>query len=559
MSRHRYFIFLFSIAGVGVFLFNIYPIIWLVIGSVHRQPSGTLTLEYYRETFSAFGNLETLRNTFILALGAIPLAAIMGITAALSTSRIVTPLSGWIRGAAIVAFVSPPWIIAMAWALLLAPNAGFVNVWFYNLAGVKPFNAFSMECMIFVAALFLYPYIYLVVSSALENMDSSYEEAAITVGCSPVRTLLTITLPLVTPALITAILFSFVNIWGLYSLPAVLGVPAHIYVFATYLWFLLNSLPAKLELSAAMATFFALLSSFMFLAMLLLSKGYGMRFQVVAGRGHRPVRMSLPGLRYPLLAINFVMVALTLIIPYAVLLAMSTSANPYRPPSIRNFTLMIYVQQVLDRDFLRITGNTLLVALGVGAVAGCLAVLVAYLGLRTTAKIRQYLSAAAMFPIIVPGVAFVIGTAWGWLRPPVVLYGTLTIIIINQVARYLPLGVANIRDGLTQLHPSLEEAALTCGAGIGTTIRRITVPLVRPAVISTFLLLLLCSMQDLLSPWFLGDGTPRTYTLAAKTFFLWDQGDVTQSAALGIIIAIITFCVYYPLQRIFGRPAARSV
>ena len=558
MSRRAYFVLLFAVSGFGVLVFNIYPIVWLMIGSVHKQPSGSFTLQYYRQVFSAFENLETIRNTFVLALGSIPLAALMGIVAALSTARIVTPLAGWTRAASIVAFVSPPWIIAMAYALLFAPNAGFVNVWFYGLFGIKPFNAFSMGCMIFVTALFLYPYIYLVLTASLENMDSSYEEAAITVGCSPLRALFTVTLPLVTPALLTAILFSFVNVWGLYSLPAVLGIPSKIYVFATYLWFLLNSLPAKLELSAALAAFFAVLSSLMFWGMLWLSKGYGQRFQVVAGRGHRSVRMDVPGLRIALTVANVVLVGLALIVPYAVLVAMSTSANPYRPPGPTNFTLMVYVGQLVDRDFLRITGNTVMVALGVGAVAGVLAVIVAYLGVRSSSRLREYLSAAAMFPIIVPGVAFVIGTAWGWLRPPAVLYGTLTVIIINQVARYLPLGVANVRTGFTQLHPSLEEAALTCGASMGATIRRIAVPLIRPAVMSTFLLLLLSSMQDLLSPWFLGDGTPRTYTLAAKIFFLWDQGNVSQSAALGVILVIVTFCVYIPVQRLLGRTSTRG-
>ena len=144
MSRRAYFVLLFAVSGFGVLVFNIYPIVWLMIGSVHRQPSGSFTLQYYRQVFSAFENLETIRNTFVLALGSIPLAALMGIVAALSTARIVTPLAGWTRAASIVAFVSPPWIIAMAYALLFAPNAGFVNVWFYGLFGIKPFNAFSM-------------------------------------------------------------------------------------------------------------------------------------------------------------------------------------------------------------------------------------------------------------------------------------------------------------------------------------------------------------------------------------------------------------------------------
>ncbi len=555
MSRRAHLIGLFSVAGIGVLLFNVYPMVWLLAGSL-RQSGGSFTLAYYREIFTVFTHLEALKNTFVLALGAIPLALLMGIVAALSASRVVTPLSRWIRTASTIAFVSPPWVTAIAYALLLSPNAGIANRWVNSVLGFKPFNAFSMGTMVFVTALFLYPYVFLILTSALDNMDSSYEEAAITVGCSPVQTLVTITLPLITPALITSALFSLVYVWGLYSLPAILGVPAKIYVFATYLWFLLNGLPPKLELSAAMATFFAAVSTVLFWAAFWLSRSYGLRFQVVGGKGHRSVRLQAPQLGGPLVVVNGILVALALVIPYAVLIIMSASRNPYRPLSLANFTLAHYVAQLTESNFLRVVGNTLQLALYVAVAASILSFVVAYLDLRSRSRLAEWLSAGAMFPIVVPGVAFVVGTAWAWLRPPVVLYGTLAVIAMNQVARYLPLGVTNVRDGLGQLHPSLEEAALTCGASITTTIYRIALPLIKPTVLSTFLLLLMSSMRDLLSPLFLGDGSARTATLATTTFFLWDEGLVARSAALCVILAIITLCMYYPLQRILIRAPA---
>jgi iron(III) transport system permease protein len=545
---------LFLAAAAGVLIFNLYPVFWLALGSL-RGPEG-LTAGHYRDVFSVFSHVEALKNTFVLALISIPAAVAAGVFTALCTTRVALPGAAWIRAGSVVAFVSPPWVAAMAYSYLLSPRAGLVNRWFFDAFGVRPFDVFTMAGMSFVMALYLYPYVYLVVSAALDNMDSSYEEAAITVGCSPLRTLTAVTLPLITPAVTTSVLYSVVFVWGMYAIPSMLGVPGKVYVFATYLWNLLNSNPPRLELASAMGMFFAVVSGGLFWAAFRLMRRQGERFQVVGGKGHRAVRLDLGRAAWLIAAANGAILALVLLVPYAMLVVMATSRSVYRPPSAANFTLRHFTDHLANPDFPRIVANTLQTA-GQAAVVGCLiALIVAYLHQRSRAAWTDALAVAATFPVAVPGVVFVIGTAWAWLRPPIVLYGTLWVIAINQIARFLPLAVNNLRDGIGQVHASLEEAARTCGAGTVTTVVRIAAPLIRPTVVNTFLLLFMSSVRDLLSPLFLGDGSPRTINLGARIFFLWGEGLTAESAALCILLLALMLAVYLPVQRAFGRPPA---
>ncbi len=258
-------------------------------------------------------------------------------------------------------------------------------------------------------------------------------------------------------------------------------------------------------------------------------------------------------MKYPLAAFNLTVLAFALVIPYVTLVMLSLSANVYRSFSFSNLTLRHYLDHFRSPVFHEIFWNTLQVALVMSAAAGVIALLVAYLDLRGRGPLKGLLSFIATFPITVPGVAFVVGVAWAWLRPPLVLYGTIWIIIICQISRFLPLGVQHLRDGLGQIRPELEEAARTCGAGTFAMLRRITVPVIRPVAVATLLLLWMASMRDLLTPLFLGTGTAETSTLSQRIYFLWGEGLTPQSASLAVILVSLMAVLYVAMRIVLGR------
>jgi len=542
---------------LAVSIVTVYPMLWLAVGSFGGEEG--LTLENYRSVFQGLGPLDAMKNSMVFSGGALVLGLAMATVSALSTTRLRTPFAGLVRSASIIAFVNPPWITAMAYAWLLSPQAGTFNRWTDQLFGIKPFNAFSMSSMVFVAALFLYPYLYLTLSAALENVDSTNEEAALTAGATPWQMLRRVTLPLVTPAMITSIVFSIVILWESFSIPAILGTPGRIYVFATYLYRLLNTPPPDLGLSAAIAVFFAVTAGLaVWVGLRVARRHHGARFQVIAGKGHRTVQIEVGWMKYPLAAFNLTVLACALVIPYVTLVMLSLSANVYQRFSFSNLTLLHYLDHLRSPVFHEIFWNTLQVALVMSAVTGVIALLVAYLDLRGRGPLKNLLSFIATFPIAVPGVAFVVGVAWAWLRPPLVLYGTIWIIIICQISRFLPLGVQHLRDGLGQIRPELEEAARTCGAGTFAMLRRITVPVIWPVAVATFLLLWMASMRDLLTPLFLGTGTPETSTLSQRIYFLWGEGLTSQSASLAVILVSLMAVLYVAMRIVLGRRASKD-
>jgi iron(III) transport system permease protein len=161
--------------------------------------------------------------------------------------------------------------------------------------------------------------------------------------------------------------------------------------------------------------------------------------------------------------------------------------------------------------------------------------------------------AAASYTVVLPSVAFVTGVIWAWIRPPLALYGTLTLIALAQASRVLPIVVRNFQDGFGQIERSLEEAGAACGAGRVRVFARITLPLLRPVGLGTFTLAFLASLRDLNTPLFLGTGSADTLTLSVVIFTLWGESRLGESAALTVVLLVLTVAVFLPIHRLFPK------
>lgn len=542
-----------ALVGLAVFLLNVYPLGWLAAGSV-ATPQG-IGLDHYHELFSRLAFASILLNSWVFALGTTALALLLGVPLALLVARTDVPGKEGLRLGTLLAFVSPPWLTAMAYVFLASPNAGTLNVWLDRLAGLKPLNVHSMTGMIVVSALFLYSFVFLTLESALVSVDGSYEEAARVAGASRWTILTRVTLPLVAPSLIGTALFSFIIAWSLFATPAILGMPARIYVFATQLYLLLNAFPPKLGLSAALAMVFcgaaALLAA---LFWLLRRPGAAGRHAVISAKGMRPATMRLGRARWVLGSAAWLVILLAVGVPYVVVTWMSLNTTWFGAAGVANLSFDNYVYVLTEYpNTWRVLSNSLALAAGGSALVLAVGFGVAYLRARTTLPGRGLLTAAASYSVILPAVAFVTGVIWAWIRPPFALYGTLTLIALAQASRVLPIVVRHCRDGLGQIDVALEEAGTICGAGRGRVLLGITLPLLRPVVLGTFTLAFLASLRDLNTPLFLGSGGTGTLTLSVVIFTFWSETRLGESAALTVLLLLLTLAVFLPIHRIFAK------
>jgi len=537
-----------------ILVVTVYPMVWLIIGSLSEKDGG-YGLSNFVKLHQQFSGGSILLNSWIYAFGSAGFATATGVLLAVLVARTNVRFKRVARLCAVLTFVSPPWLTAMAYVYIASPNAGFVNQLMDRLIGVKPFDIQSMTGMIFVTALFLYSFVFLTVEAALASVDGSFEEAARVSGARPLTVIRTVTLPLVMPAIVSAMAFSVIISWGLFAVPAILGMPARIYVFSTQLYLFLSSFPPRLELAAAMGVTFVATALVVGLGLRLLTRRRSSNsFSVVTGKGARAAAVPLGRWR-PVAGLFILLVAvLSVVGPYFVVLWMSLNTRWFGNASLSGLSLDNF-DYVIRRYFAfwQVTSNTLKIAVMEVVIVLAVATAVGYFVRRTTLPGRGFVQAGAMYTLLVPSVAFLTAVMWAWIGSPIGLYGGLLLIAMTQAARSLPIATRNIGDGFGQIDRSLEEAARICGAGRSRIMATITLPLLRPVLLAAFTVVFLSALRDLNTPLFLGGGSARTMTMSVLIFQFWSETRIGEAAALTMILVGITLAIFLPLSRTFSR------
>lgn len=546
---------LYVLTAAALVVLTLFPMLWLLIGSL-QEPGGGMGLSNFVELNEKFAFAAVLVNSWVFAFGSATAATLLGVLLAVLVARTDAPFRKAARMSAILAFVSPPWLTAMAYVYLASPNAGFVNQLLYGIAGVKPFNVQSMTGMIFVTALFLYSFVFLTVEAALASVDGSFEEAARVSGARPLTVMRTVTLPLVAPAIVSAAAFSIIIAWGLFAVPAILGMPARVYVFSTQLYLFLQAFPPRLEAAAAMGVLFVLIA--MAVGALVWVVGRSRRvdrsFAVVVGKGARGAALPLGRWRPAAGLFILLTMLLSVVGPYLVVLWMSLNTRSFGNPGLSDLSLANFHYVIFEYfAFWRVTGNSLRVAAMEVTLVLAVATAVSYIVRRTRLPGRALLQGAAMYTLLVPSVAFLIAVMWAWIGSSIALYGGLVLVAMTQAARSLPIATQNIGDGFGQIDRALEEAASVCGAGRARIAATVTLPLLRPVLLAAFTVVVLSALRDLNTPLFLGGGSAGTTTLSVLIFQFWSDARVGESAALTMVLLALTLGIFIPLSRAFRR------
>jgi iron(III) transport system permease protein len=395
-----------------------------------------------------------------------------------------------------------------------------------------------------------FPFVYLLAASALESVDASYEESAQILGAGTWRTAMTVTLPLVAPAILSGTLLAFVNAIALFGSQAIIGVPGRIHTLPTRIYALFDY-PPQHGLASALSLVFIAIT----VAALLLQRAYLARrsYVTLGGKGSRPQLIDLGHARWLLLGFGVLVFAVAIVLPYGALIGTSLIKS-VGLSFADNLTLDHYRFVLFEYDVTRrAIVNSLILAAAAATLAVLIGGVIGWIDLRGSAPGRRLLDYIALVPLGLPGIVMAVALIQFWLTTPIPLYGTLTILLLAYVARYIPLGVRAANASLRQVDSSLEESARILGASWIMTLRRITFPLIRPGLFAGWLLVFVPAIQELSASILLFSSS--SITVAVAIYNLYETGYVEPVAALAMINMATIAVAIWVANRV-GRGAA---
>lgn len=538
-----------SVLALGLLV--VLPLAFLIWGSVTGE--GRLTLDHFREALGSRLYVQALVNSLVLGLWTSVLSVALGLPLAWAVSRTNAPAKRFIHLTAVVSYVTPPYLTAIAFVNLFSPNAGLVNRFVRDGLGIPglTFNIFSMTGLVVVTALHTFPFVYLLAASALESVDGSMEESAQILGAGRWRTATAVTAPLVAPAVLSGALIAFVNAIALFGSQAIIGLPGRVFTLPTRIYALFDY-PPQYGLASAMSLIFVAIT----VVALYLQRRYLARrsYVTLAGKGHRRQLVDLGPARWGVFGFCAGVFVVAVLAPYLTLLAVSLSKS-WGLGFWQNLTLQHYRFVLLEYDVTRrAIVNSLLLASAAATLTVVLGSLIGWLDLRTGLRGRKLLDYTSLIPLGLPGIVVAVALIQFWLRMPLPIYGTLVIILLAYTGRYVPLGVRSANAAFRQIDPSLEETARVTGAGWFRTFRAVTLPLARPGLFAGWLLVFVPAIQELSASILLFSS--GSITLAVAVYNLYESGALEPVAALAIVtMVIITVAIALATRLGRGGPA----
>ena len=535
-------------AAAALLALILLPLAWLGYMSVSGDRG--LTLAHYARVFTDPALQKALWNTLVLAFWSGLAAVAIGAPMAWLTARTDLPWSRAIRSLVMASFVTPPFLGAFAWVMLAGPNAGYLNKLYRSLTGADGplVNIFTMTGLVFVVAIYTFPYVYILIANTLALIASDLEDAASILGATRFRTAVTITLPMVLPAIVSGFILSVLQALALFGSPAILALPAGFHTITTQVWALFQY-PPKVEMAAACSVPLLLATA---LLLLLQKKLLGRRgYASVGGKGGQRRIIPLGPWRYPALLACLAILACAVFLPYGILAKAAFARAWAQPLTWENFTLANWTFTFLYSSTQAAIVNTLELGVLTACVGAGLAALLAYTTTRRLVAGHQLLAFLALAPVVIPGIVLAVALFIAYTRPPFLLYGTLWILFIAYLTKEMPVGYTQSDATFRGIHPELEEAGRILGAGRLRVLREITAPLAKSGIIATWCFVFIGVIRELSASIILF--TPNTKVISVVIFDLKEEGQFGAIAVLGLFMLAMTFAIVLLMQNLLGR------
>ena len=522
------------------------PVMFLVNASLHETlpdgSPGVFTLRYYQQLVSGRFFVPSLINTLIYACGSSVIAIFIGTVQALIVERTNTPGRKLAFLAAIISLGVPHVLYVVAWLLLLG-RSGPVNELIESLLHQpQALDVYSLWGMMLIEGIGFVPLTFLLMSSVLRSTDASFEEAAMMSGASPLRAFGSITLRMALPALCGLTLLIFVKAVESFEVPALVGLAGNVNVITTMIYQSSRraGAPNYGEAGAYSMCLVVILLALMFWQNNL--SRHAKRYQTITGKGFRPRVIDLGGWRHVTCAVLVGLFLMVTVVPVSMLAF--TSFQPFyggvSMEAFGRFSLENYHALFGPGSFRDSILNTLILGTMTATLVVPFTALCAWLVVRRSPGawlIDQIASVPLVFPAIILSVAFLDV----FVNMSLPLYGTLLSIILASSVRYLPYGMRYAFAGVIQIHSDLEEAASVSGATKAKLFLRVLAPLLATTLVSSWLLIFLVSVQAVSLPLLLVG--PGSEIMSVTLFELWQNGQVTELAAMGMLWIALMTCV----------------
>lgn len=532
---------------------------WGSLTSDNPLRTGVLTLENFYLAFIDPDASVLIFNSILYAAGTCIFSLFLGTTLAFIVERTNTPFKRLFTALALVPLIIPGILHTISWILLLSPRIGFINRGLISLLGIEnpPFDIFSMGGMIWVEGLHLSPLVFVMMAAAFHSIDPGMEEAAMVSGAGYPQVFRRITLRLAAPALGASILIMFIRGLESFEVPALIGIRSGIRVLTTRIWFALREFPPNYGLAAAFSVGL-LLISLVGLAFYYRLISKNRRFATITGRGFRPHIINLGIWRYFTGAILFVYFFILVGLPFLILLW--TSFNPvFLFPSLDKLHLLSLdnYRFVLNMGRTRTAfTNSLVSSVGSGMVVMSVTAIIAWITVKSRWVGRSAIDALTFLPITIPGIVLGVSLLWVYLIVPLPVYGTIWILLLSYITRYMPYGIRMNSSSMIQISNELEEAAYISGSSRLQTFWRITLPLLKPGLFAGFIYVLIVSFREVSSSILLYSS--KSIVVSILIFDMWDGGQFSEVAALSIMMIAFLVLVVTIASRIGSKYGLRT-
>jgi iron(III) transport system permease protein len=531
---------LLILLGIVVYL-TLIPLIIILYGTFRDGPPGTptsFTVMNYVRAYGDFSLFKLAWNTMVFALGAALVSLGCGAFLAWVTERTDTPLKGIIYGLALFPFVIPGILTTIAWVLLLSPKIGWINRLFIEQLGFSsaPFNLYSMGGMIWVFGIDNITLPFFLMAASFRSMDPALEEAGRASGMGALSTFWHVNMKLMIPTILAVLLLLIIRGIETFEVPAVIGLPAETKVYASEIFLALRLYqPPDYNLAGAYSIFYLVVAS-AGVALYLKATSASERYATITGKGYRPRIQRLGRWRYLTLLLALLVLFVGVILPFLVV-ALTSVLPIYQRPSwelLSSLTLDNY-RLVLGLDlFYHALINNIAVGIVSATMAAVLAMAVAWVVVRTRLPGRKLLDILAFTPMAFPGIVIGLALLWMYLTLPIPVYGTLWILVIAYVTKYVPIALRACHTALLQLHPELEEASIVSGSSWLRTFIRIVLPLILPGVVAGWFYVLALTFKALSLPVLLSH--LGTEVLPVVIYGLYESGRFSELSALGVLL-----------------------
>lgn len=511
------------------------PVGYLIWGTFVEN--GGLTLRWFGEAYSqgGIGFGELVRNSITFAVGSTILSLTVGTALAYLQVRTDVPFKSLIFAASLVPLIVPGILYTIAWLLLFSPRTGLFNAWLEPLFGPEAFTIYSMQGMILIEGLHGSPLVFLLMVAAFRSMDPSLEESAMMSGARMRTVFRRVTLPLALPAIAAAVLVTTIRVLESFEVGAIVGIQARVWVFTSRIYRSLQTFPPGYGEAGALAMSLLAITTLGVFFQSRFSKR-GKAFQTVTGKGFRPRPLPLGRWRWPATWFVLTYFIFAVLMPVLILLYSSTQKFYSKPgiESLTNLTLRNYVDTITQPQALNAFKNSLVLGIGSATAVMFFMAIASWLVIRTKVRGRWLVDNLAFSPLVIPGLVMGVALLFVYLRFPLPIYGSLWILFIAYVTRYMPFGMRYASTSMYQISGELEESAQTSGASWWQTFRRVNLPLLMPGLIAGWIYIVLVSFRELSSSILLY--SPGNEVLSILIWEQWENGQYTRLASLGVIM-----------------------